>query len=70
MALEETPEIQPLISALDSSSNVDILWPFGSLILSQPCAPEDNEDEDEEQGEPENPVIVQPITGIIGTPYS
>ncbi len=69
MAMEETPEIIPLMSSIDSAPGVDILRPFGSLILSQPCAPDDNEDEDEDQAEP-GVQTAQPIAGIMGTPYS
>ncbi len=66
MALKETQEIRPIMAVVDSLSNVDILQPFGTLILSQPCAPDDNEDEDAE----EQDMNSQPIIGVMGTPYS
>ncbi len=69
MALEETLEIRPIMAVVDNLSNVDILWPFETLILSQPHAPDDNEDEDEELAE-EQDRNSQPIVGVMDTPYS
>lgn len=52
IAMEKTPEIIPLMSAIDSALGVNILQLFGSLILFQPCVLDDNDNEDEDQAEP------------------
>ncbi len=68
-AVQETPEIQSLIASLDSLADVDILCPFGDLILNQPHDDDDNEPEPD-KGADGPSVAENLLLSMLATPCS
>ncbi|PBK90076.1 hypothetical protein ARMGADRAFT_1032672 [Armillaria gallica] len=69
-AVQETSEILPLLSSLEGLSDIDILSPFGQLILNQPRDADDDEPEPEDDDEAVSGTDSAPIPSILTTPCS
>ncbi len=71
MAVEETPEIREMISSLNDTVGIDILRPFGTLIVHQDRDEDDNEIEPEELEDAQPIVVVdEAAPSILSTPCS
>ncbi len=68
MAMEETPEIGPTMALLEETPSIDILCPFGTLVLTQPCCADDNEDKGIQTQN--QSCTEQILSGVMSTPCS
>ncbi len=73
MAMEETPEVGPMMALLEETPSIDILRPLGTLVLTQPRCADDNEDndnEDEGMQTQDQSCTKQILSGVMSTPCS